>query len=210
MDGWGLPVPEEVRGVLREIGGVTVPGLPALRLLPGASEHAVDPETHRMLGGDGTYWPLARVEYGRSSALAQVRIDPASGRWGYAVSVPTDPKGLREHPEVTLLAESLADLLLSFARRARRTTQRPDFAGRVPDMRRLALPQHRPALAPSHPGRRMARLVRSAARGGHRTAAGDPRGRPAQGPDPERPVLLPGTGLAVRGPAGPPALRGGW
>ncbi|MGW7139260.1 hypothetical protein [Streptomyces xanthophaeus] len=133
MDGWGLPVPEEVRGVVREIGGVTVPGLPALRLLPGAPEHAVDPETHRMLGGDGTYWPLARVEYGRSSALAQVRIDPASGRWGYAVSVPTDPKGLREHPEVTLLAESLADLLLSFARRARRATQRPDFAGRVPD-----------------------------------------------------------------------------
>lgn len=122
VDGWAVPVPEDVRAVVREIGGVAIAGLPALRLLPGAPEHAVDPELHRMLGGDGAYWPLARIGNGngngRSHALAQIRIDPATGQWGYVVSVPGDGAKLREYPELALLAESLADLLLTLARPA--------------------------------------------------------------------------------------------
>ncbi|OKK17402.1 hypothetical protein AMK16_21415 [Streptomyces sp. CB00455] len=133
MDGWPVAVPEDVRTVLREIGAVAVAGLPALRLLPGDPGHEVDPEVHRMLGGDGTYWPLARIGYGRSHALAQIRLDPESGEWGYAVSVPTGAKELAEYPEVSLLAESLADLLLTYARLARRAADRPGFAGRVPE-----------------------------------------------------------------------------
>lgn len=131
MDGWAVPVPEEVRTVLREIGGVAIAGLPALRLLPGAPEHAVDPELHRMLGGDGSYWPLARIGHGHGHALAQIRIDPATGRWGYVVSVPGDGESLREYPELALLAESLPDLLLTFARLARRAAAGPDFAARM-------------------------------------------------------------------------------
>ncbi|WP_405532750.1 hypothetical protein OG592_35760 [Streptomyces avidinii] len=131
MDGWAVPVPEEVRAVLREIGGVAIAGLPALRLLPGAPEHAVAPELHRMLGGDGAYWPLARIGHGRSHALAQIRIDPATGQWGYVVSVPADGEKLREYPELALLAESLADLLLTLARLARRAAAGPDFAARM-------------------------------------------------------------------------------
>ncbi|WP_030722907.1 hypothetical protein [Streptomyces sp. NRRL S-237] len=131
MDGWSVSVPEDVRTVFREIGGVAIAGLPALRLLPGAPEHAVDPELHRMLGGDGSYWPLARIAYGRSHALAQIRIDPATGRWGYVVSVPGDGESLRKYPELALLAESLPDLLLTFARLARRAAAGPDFAARM-------------------------------------------------------------------------------
>ncbi|MFD3546693.1 hypothetical protein ACFWUW_13975 [Streptomyces sp. NPDC058655] len=131
MDGWPVPVPEDVRDVLREIGAVHVIGLPALRMLPGAPGREVDHDLHRMLGGDGTYWPVARIDSGRHGALVQVRIDPEGGRWGYAVSVSTSAKELREYPEVTLVAESLADLLLTYARLAREAAQRPDFAGRV-------------------------------------------------------------------------------
>ncbi|MFD3802948.1 hypothetical protein ACFWTC_04795 [Streptomyces sp. NPDC058619] len=131
MDGWGVPVPEDVRGVLREVGGVTVTGLPALRLLPGGPEHAVDAELHRMLGGDGTYWPVARMDSGRKGVLVQIRLDRESGRWGYAVSVSTSPKELREYPEVTLVAESLPDLLMTYARLARQAAERADLAGRV-------------------------------------------------------------------------------
>ncbi|MCX5307853.1 MULTISPECIES: hypothetical protein [Streptomyces] len=131
MDGWTVPVPEDVRTVLRAIGGVAIAGLPALRLLPGAPEHAVDPELHRMLGGDGSYWPLARISHGRGHALAQIRIDAATGRWGYVVSVPGDGESLREYPELALLAESLPDLLLTFARLARRAASGPDFAARM-------------------------------------------------------------------------------
>ncbi|MEV7563467.1 hypothetical protein [Streptomyces sp. NPDC089795] len=131
IDGWSVPVPEEIRTVLREIGGVTIAGLPALRLRPGAPEHAVDPELHRMLGGDGSYWPLARIAHGRSHALAQIRIDPETGRWGYVVSVPGDGESLRAYPELALLAESLADLLLTFARLARRAAAGADFAARM-------------------------------------------------------------------------------
>ncbi|MFJ2748162.1 hypothetical protein [Streptomyces sp. NPDC087297] len=133
VDSWAVPVPEDVRAVLREIGGVAISGLPALRLLPGAPEHAVDPELHRMLGGDGAYWPLARIGNGngRSHALAQIRIDPATGQWGYVVSVPGDGAKLREYPELALLAESLADLLLTLARLARRAAAGPDFAARM-------------------------------------------------------------------------------
>ncbi|MEV7723500.1 hypothetical protein AB0P15_02050 [Streptomyces sp. NPDC087917] len=120
MDAWPVPVPEDVRVVLREIGGVAVAGLPRLSLLPSAPELAVDPELHRMLGGDGTYWPLSLVRYGRTRALAQVRIEATTGQWGYVVSVPADPAGLRKYPEVTLVAESLPALLLSYARRAER------------------------------------------------------------------------------------------
>lgn len=119
LDAWPVTVPEDIRVLLREIGGITVTGLPPLRLLPGAPELAVDPELHRILGGDGTYWPLAEIRHGRGRALAQVRIDPATGRWGYVVSVPAEPAELREWPELKLVAESLPALLLAFARRAR-------------------------------------------------------------------------------------------
>ncbi|WP_405497452.1 hypothetical protein [Streptomyces sp. NBC_00096] len=134
LDAWPVPVPEEVRIVLREIGGVTITGLPPLNLLPGASaDLEVDPELHRMLGGDGTYRPLAQVRYGRGHALAQVRIDPASGQWGYVVSVPSDPATLRKYPELKLVAESLPALLLAYAGRARRAAEAaPGSAPRVP------------------------------------------------------------------------------
>lgn len=128
MDTWPVPVPADVRDVLREIGGVRMAGLPELKLLPGAPEHVVDPEVHRMMGGDGTYWPVARVVYARHTALAQIRVDQDTGEWGYAVSVPTDPSSLREYPEVTLLAESLPHLLLTVARLARDAAGSPDFA----------------------------------------------------------------------------------
>ncbi|WP_030265036.1 hypothetical protein [Streptomyces sp. NRRL B-24484] len=128
MDGWPVPVPPEVRTVLRAIGGVAVAGLPVLRLRPGGPGHEVDPEVHRMLGGDGSYWPIARAAYGRQHAIAQVRIDPGTGEWGYAVSVTGDAGLLREYPELTLLGESLADLLLTVARIARRAAGARDFA----------------------------------------------------------------------------------
>ncbi len=133
MDGWPVPVPEDVRTVLRAIGGVSVTGMPDLRLLPGAAEHAIDPEAHRMMGGDGSYWPVSRVRYGRYSALAQVRIDRRTGEWGYVVSVPDDPRGLGERPEVTPLAESLPHLLLTVTRIVRAAAAEPDFARHVAD-----------------------------------------------------------------------------
>ncbi|MEU9800639.1 hypothetical protein [Streptomyces sp. NPDC051000] len=132
MDGWPVPVPEDVRIVLREIGSVAVAGLPTLWLRPdGGADLDVDPELHRMLGGDGTYRPLAGVRYGRGSALVQIRIDPTTGQWGYAFSVPADPAALRKHPEVKLLAASPADLLLDLVRRVRRAAAGPDFAARI-------------------------------------------------------------------------------
>ncbi|MFJ8648439.1 hypothetical protein ACIRNI_20260 [Streptomyces sp. NPDC093546] len=131
MDTWPVPVPEDIRTVLREIGGVRMPGLHTLRLLPGAPEHTVDPEVHRMMGGDGTYWPIARVTYGPSVALAQIRIDADTGEWGYAVSIPTGPRELAEDPELSLLAESLPHLLLTVAGVAREAIESPDFARRV-------------------------------------------------------------------------------
>jgi hypothetical protein len=108
-----------------------MPGLHTLRLLPGAPEHTVDPEVHRMMGGDGTYWPIARVTYGPSVALAQIRIDADTGEWGYAVSIPTGPRELAEDPELSLLAESLPHLLLTVAGVAREAIESPDFARRV-------------------------------------------------------------------------------
>ncbi|ORT58040.1 hypothetical protein [Streptomyces sp. CB03238] len=105
-------------------------GLPPLRLLPGAPEHTVAPEVHRMMGGDGTYWPVARVERPSSTALAQIRIDPDTGEWGYAVSIPTDHQ-LASDPELSLLAESLPHLLLTVARIARDAAASPDFARHV-------------------------------------------------------------------------------
>ncbi|MFF3014300.1 hypothetical protein [Streptomyces sp. NPDC057939] len=131
MDAWGVPVPEEIRTVLRAVGGVDVAGLPGLALLPGAADHEVDPELHRMLGGDGTYRPLARLRYGRSEALLQVRTDPTNGQWGHVVSVPADPDRLREFPEAALVAESLPGLLLEYLRLARRAAAGADFAGQV-------------------------------------------------------------------------------
>ncbi|MER7109782.1 hypothetical protein [Streptomyces sp. NPDC000229] len=131
MDAWPVPVPDDIRTVLREIGGVRMAGLPALRLLPGAPEHVVDPEVHRMMGGDGTYWPVARVRYPHSSALAQIRIDPDTGAWGYAVSVPADLDRLSEEPELSLLAESLPHLLLTLARIAREAAGTDSFASRA-------------------------------------------------------------------------------
>ncbi|MEU7283212.1 hypothetical protein AB0A69_31220 [Streptomyces sp. NPDC045431] len=131
MDSWPVPVPEDIRTVLRAIGGVRMPGLHTLRLLPGAPEHTVDPEVHRMMGGDGTYWPIAHVTYGSSVALAQIRIDPDTGEWGYVVSLPCDLRDLGEEPELSLLAESLPHLLLTIAKAAREAAAAPDFAGRM-------------------------------------------------------------------------------
>ncbi|MFI5986084.1 hypothetical protein ACIBEA_35150 [Streptomyces sp. NPDC051555] len=131
MDAWEVPVPEGIRTVLRAVGCVRMSGLSPLRLLPGAEAdgvHAVDPETHRMMGGDGSYHPVARVDYGRSSALVQVRIDPESGEWGAVVSVPTDPRQLRTYPELALLAESLPVFLLTLVRLARGAAASTDFA----------------------------------------------------------------------------------
>ncbi|MFF8280842.1 hypothetical protein ACF05T_33075 [Streptomyces lateritius] len=124
MDRWPVRVPAGIREVLREIGAVRISGLPHLLLLPGASEHQVSPETHAMLGGDGTYWPLARIDYGPYTALAQIRLDPATGAWGCAVSVMSAPDTLREFPDLTLIAESLPDLLLTYARLAREAAAR--------------------------------------------------------------------------------------
>ncbi|MFG2295697.1 hypothetical protein [Streptomyces sp. NPDC048603] len=124
LDAWPVPVPPAVRAVLREIGSVRITGLPELRLRPGSVDFGVDPEVHRMLGGDGTYWPVAEVTYGPYRALAQIRLDPESGAWGCAVSVMADPDTLREFPDLTLIGESLEDLLLTYARLAREATAR--------------------------------------------------------------------------------------
>ncbi|MFF7178195.1 hypothetical protein [Streptomyces sp. NPDC008121] len=126
---WPVTVPADLREVFREIGAVRVSGLPDLILLPGAKEHEVTPETHAMLGGDGTYWPLARVDYGPYAALAQIRIDPDTGAWGCAVSVMSTPGTLREFPDLTLIAESLPDLLLTYARLAREAAARERSGG---------------------------------------------------------------------------------
>ncbi|MFJ8547017.1 hypothetical protein ACIRFH_34615 [Streptomyces sp. NPDC093586] len=131
MDAWPVTVPEDIRGVLREIGGVEAEGMPALRLRPGGAPTSVDPETHRMLGGDGAYWLLAEVGGQGVRALVQIRLDPGSGEWGYAFSVPADPTELSEYPEVTLLATSLPSLLLEYARRAREAAAEPGFTGQV-------------------------------------------------------------------------------
>lgn len=82
MDRWPVPVPADVRGVLREIGAVRISGLPDLLLLPGAKEHEVAPETHTTLGGDGTYRPLARISYGRSRRSRRYGSTLARGRGG--------------------------------------------------------------------------------------------------------------------------------
>lgn len=140
MDAWPVPVPEDVRTVLREIGAVAVDGMPPLRLLPGAPEHAVDPEAHRMMGGDGAYWPVALARHARRGALVQVRVDAESGTWGYVVSVPAGPAELREDPEVTVLAESLPHLLLTVARYAREAAATGDFARAVRDATRSFFP----------------------------------------------------------------------
>ncbi|MER6349139.1 hypothetical protein ACWC10_25825 [Streptomyces sp. NPDC001595] len=131
LDTWPVHVPSDIRVVLREIGGVRMPGLPAVRLLPGAPEHAVDPEAHRMMGGDGSYWPVASAGRGRDAVLAQVRIDPRTGEWGYVVSIPTDPRSLGEEPGLSLIAESLPHLLLTVARIARDAVTASDFASHV-------------------------------------------------------------------------------
>ncbi|MCP9956708.1 hypothetical protein [Streptomyces sudanensis] len=130
MDTWPVPVPEDVRAVLREVGAVTVEGMPPLRLLPGAPGHAVDPEAHRMMGGDGSYWPVAFARHARRGALVQVRV-AGDGTWGYVVSVPAEPDVLRRSPEVTVLAESLPHLLLTVARYAREAAATGDFARAV-------------------------------------------------------------------------------
>lgn len=131
MDAWPVPVPDDIRTVLRDIGGVRMAGLPPLRFLPGVPEHRVDPEVHRMMGGDGTYWPVARVQYPHSAALAQVRVDADTGEWGYAVSLPSDLDGLSQDPELSLLAESLPHLLLTVARIARESAASGNFAAHV-------------------------------------------------------------------------------
>ncbi|MER5295633.1 hypothetical protein ABT382_26695 [Streptomyces pharetrae] len=115
LDQWPVPVPPDVRTVLRAIGEVRVAGMPALRLMPGEPWQRVDAALDRIIGGDGgPYWPLARVGHGpRSVSLAHVRIDSATGQWGYVVSVPGGADALRDEPELVLLAESLPALLLT-------------------------------------------------------------------------------------------------
>jgi hypothetical protein len=132
LDTWPVPVPDDVRTVLREIGGIRMPGLPPLRLAPGVPEHVVDPEAHRMMGGDGTYWPIARL--GRrpyDDALVQVRVDPHTGEWGYVVAIPADPGSLGREPGLALVAESLPHLLLTVARIGREAAAAADFASHV-------------------------------------------------------------------------------
>ncbi|MGW0186770.1 hypothetical protein ACWDV7_13565 [Streptomyces sp. NPDC003362] len=132
LDTWPVPVPDDIRTVLREIGGIRMPGLPPLRLAPGVPEHAVDPEAHRMMGGDGTYWPVARLGRGpHDDALMQVRVDPRTGEWGYVVSIPADPGVLRGEPGLALVAESLPHLLLTVARIGRAAAAAADFASHV-------------------------------------------------------------------------------
>ncbi|GAA2943814.1 hypothetical protein GCM10010446_31360 [Streptomyces enissocaesilis] len=106
MDAWPVSVPAGIRAVLRETGGVRMAGLPELLLLPGTPEHTVGPEVHRMMGGDGTYWPVARVVYGRHTALAQIRVEPDTGEWGCRRAV-SDRLGLpRSHAVVLVPARS--------------------------------------------------------------------------------------------------------
>ncbi|MEV5321208.1 hypothetical protein AB0K92_26775 [Streptomyces sp. NPDC052687] len=133
IDRWPVAVPADVRTVVRALGEVRVAGMPVLRLAPGEPWQRVEPALHRLIGGDGTYWPLARVTYGPyNTSLAQVRIDPATGRWGYVVSVPADPDELRDEPELVLLAESLPALLLEVARIVEEAAERAAASGSDP------------------------------------------------------------------------------
>jgi hypothetical protein len=133
IDRLPVPVPPDVRTVLRAVGEVRVAGMPTLRLLPGEPWQQVEPALHRLIGGDGTYWPLARVAYGpRHASLAQVRIDPATGRWGYVVSVPARAEELRDDPELVLLAESLPALLLNVCRIVEEAVERAAAYGSDP------------------------------------------------------------------------------
>jgi hypothetical protein len=130
IDGWPVPVPADVRTVVRAFAEVRVAGMPVLRLAPGEPWQQVEPALHRLIGGDGTYWPLARVTYGpHNTSLAQVRIDPATGRWGYVVSVSADAGELRDEPELVLLAESLPALLLNIARIVEEAAERAAASG---------------------------------------------------------------------------------
>lgn len=211
LDAWPVAVPEDVRVVLREIGGVTVTGLPPLDLLPWAPERAVDPELHRMLGGDGTYWPLARVRYGRGHALAQEPGRPGDRAVGIRG---LGPLRHREAPGASR-AQAGRGIAARPAAGIRRTGPegRRGRSGRRtgrPRRRRLVVPEHRGTMASAGARRRMGGLGRSAARGHGRRAAGrHARGRPPGGARPERPLFPPGAGVAVRGPAGPAALSGG-
>ncbi|MFD7631815.1 hypothetical protein ACFV7Q_38415, partial [Streptomyces sp. NPDC059851] len=111
-----VAVPADIRSLLRAFAEVRIAGMPPLRLAPGEPWQEPDPELHRMLGGDGTYWPLARVSLGNHSvSLAHVRIDPESGEWGHVFSVSAAPDRLGDEPELVLLAESLPALLLKVA-----------------------------------------------------------------------------------------------
>ena len=133
LDRWPVPVPPDVRTVLRAIGEVRVAGMPALRLMPGEPWQQVDPALHRIIDGDGPYWPLAHVGHGpRSVSLAHVRIDSATGQWGYVVSVPGGADALRDEPELVLLAESLPALLLNVARIAEEAVSRAAASGADP------------------------------------------------------------------------------
>ncbi|WP_424215155.1 hypothetical protein ACN20G_25545 [Streptomyces sp. BI20] len=125
------PLPEEVAGLLRALGGFTASGLPPFRFRAGVPEHAVDPEVCRMMGGEGGHWPIARVDYGRYHALAQVRVDPDTGAWGPVVSLPTGPRELSEFPELVFLGACLPELLLTLARVLREAAESdPDAPGR--------------------------------------------------------------------------------
>ncbi|MEV8554659.1 hypothetical protein AB0L04_33215 [Streptomyces glaucescens] len=134
LDRWPVPVPPDVRTVLRAVGEVRVAGMPALRLMPGEPWQRVDPALDRMIRGDGgAYWPLARVGRApRSVSLAHVRIDPATGQWGYVVSVPGGADALREEPELVLLAESLPALLLNVVHVVEEAVRRASATGADP------------------------------------------------------------------------------
>ncbi|WP_405364759.1 hypothetical protein [Kitasatospora sp. NBC_00039] len=124
LDAWPVPLPGDVRAVLRELGGVRIAGLAPVELRAGSAAGRLSPALVEMVGGVGSFWPVASIEYGRRSASVQVRIDQESGAWGYVVSVPADAERLAQSPELTLLAESLPHLLLRLARIARGAAQR--------------------------------------------------------------------------------------
>ncbi len=46
-----------------------------------------------MIGGDGTYHPLAQVTYRGQRALVHVRVDRRTGAWGRSYPCPPTPTG---------------------------------------------------------------------------------------------------------------------
>ncbi|MER6397357.1 hypothetical protein ABT263_15075 [Kitasatospora sp. NPDC001603] len=138
LDDWPVPLPGEVRAVLRELTGVRIAGLEPVELRPGAVADRHSPTLVDMVGGPGSFWPVAWLDRGRDPVSVQVRIDRETGEWGHVVSVPGDAERLAEWPEVSLLAESLPHLLLVLARAARGAARRAATADGGVDGARFA------------------------------------------------------------------------